>query len=98
MEMTEAVTDVLIVAMTCGIPLLGLTLRFCVKPLLETYIRLREVQGTSPQVQSLSERVAYLERTLELRELTDRSLPTSVQPLPAEPPTAALVKQEQGLS
>lgn len=97
MDTTEAVTVVMIVAMTCGIPLLGLTLRFCVKPVMEAYIRLREVQNQAPQVQSLMDRVAYLERKLELRELMDRSIPTSVQPISAEAP-AALVKKEQGLS
>jgi hypothetical protein len=97
MEMTEAVTIVMVVGMTCGIPLLGLTLRFCVKPVLEAYVRLRELQTQTPQVQSLLERVTYLERKLELRELMERSIPTSVQPLSTEAP-AALVKQEQGLS
>jgi hypothetical protein len=95
MEMTEAVTVVMVVGMTCGIPLLGLTLRFCVKPVLEAYVRLRELQTQAPQVQGLMERVAYLEQKLELRELMERSIPTSVQPVDSP---AALVKKEQGLS
>ncbi|ADO74566.1 conserved uncharacterized protein [Stigmatella aurantiaca DW4/3-1] len=82
--------------MTCGIPFLGLTLRFCIKPVLETFIRLRETQASAVQVQLLSERVAYLERQLELRGLMERPIPTavSVQPVAAES-FSALAKKEQ---
>ncbi|MDC0710149.1 hypothetical protein POL68_16855 [Stigmatella sp. ncwal1] len=97
METTEAITVVMIVGMTCGIPLLGLTLRFCIKPVLETFIRLRETQPSAAQVQLLSERVAYLERQLERQGLMERPIPTavSVQPMASEP-FSALAKKEPG--
>jgi hypothetical protein len=67
MSETEAIVAVMLTGMLFGIPMLGLTLRFSLKPLLEAYIRLREAQLTSPQVRMLHERVAYLERELERR-------------------------------
>ncbi|WP_224364499.1 hypothetical protein [Hyalangium versicolor] len=84
MEPTEAITVVLIVGMTCGIPLLGLTLRFSLKPLVEAFIRLREAQLGASQVQQLQARVDYLERQLELRGLMDRAPSTSLQQLAPE--------------
>jgi hypothetical protein len=78
MDATEAFVVVMVVGMTCGIPLLGLTIRFSFKPLVEAYIRLREAQLASPQLHSLQQRVAYLERELELLRL------------PAGPPSTAL--------
>lgn len=67
MSETEAIVAVMLTGMLFGIPLLGLTLRFSLKPLLEAYIRVREAQLASPQVRMLHERVAYLERELERR-------------------------------
>ena len=79
MDATEAFVVVMVVGMTCGIPLLGLTIRFSLKPLVEAYMRLREAQLASPHVQSLHQRVAYLERELELLRLTERSSSTALQ-------------------
>ncbi|MBN1209521.1 MAG: hypothetical protein JXB05_32015 [Myxococcaceae bacterium] len=79
MSETEAFVTVMVVGMTLGIPILGLTLRFSLKPLAEAYIRMREAQLASPQVELLRERVAYLERELERRGLMDRQLPTISQ-------------------
>jgi len=79
MDATEAFVVVMVVGMTCGIPLLGLTIRFSLKPLVEAYMRLREAQIASPQVQSLQQRVAYLERELELLRLTERQPSTALQ-------------------
>jgi hypothetical protein len=84
MEVTEAIVVVLIVGMTCGIPLLGLTIRFSLKPLVEAFIRLREAQLAAPQMELLRERVAYLERQLELHGLTDRTPSTPLQQLAPE--------------
>lgn len=83
MEPTEAIVTVLIVGMTLGIPLLGLTLRFSLKPLVEAFIRLREAQLGAPQVQQLQARVAYLEHQLEMRGMMDRPS-TSLQQLAPE--------------
>jgi hypothetical protein len=72
MEPTEAIVIVMVVGMTVGIPLLGLTLRFSLKPLVEAFIRLREAQLGTPHMQQLKDRVEYLERQLELRGMMDR--------------------------
>ena len=79
MNATEAVVVVMVVGMTCGIPLLGLTIRFSLKPLVEAFIRLREAQLASPQLQTLQQRVATLERELELLRLTERGPSSALQ-------------------
>ncbi|MFY2563556.1 hypothetical protein ACN469_38540 [Corallococcus terminator] len=72
MDPVEGVVMVLVVAMTCGIPLLGLTLRFSLKPVLEAFIRLREAQlGQQPDTAMLRARVAHLEHVLEVHGLID---------------------------
>jgi hypothetical protein len=80
---TQAIVVVMVVGMTCGIPLLGLTLRFSLKPVVEAFIRLREAQLGSPQFQQLRDRVAYLEREMELRGLLERPPVTPLQQLPS---------------
>ncbi|TQF16358.1 hypothetical protein FJV41_08925 [Myxococcus llanfairpwllgwyngyllgogerychwyrndrobwllllantysiliogogogochensis] len=77
MDPVEGVVMVLVVAMTCGIPLLGLTLRFSLKPVMEAFIRLREAQlGQHPDTAMLRARVAHLEHVLEVHGLIDgRALP-----------------------
>ncbi len=85
-EVTQSVTIVLIVAMTVGIPFLGLTLRFSLKPLVEAFIRLREAQLGVSEVAVLKQRVAVLEQVLEAHGLMDerRGLPVhSQERLPA---------------
>jgi hypothetical protein len=84
MQVTEAIVSVLVVGMTCGIPLLGLTIRFSLKPLVEAFIRLREAQLAAPQLELLRERVAHLERELELRGLMSHPSATSLQQLAPE--------------
>jgi len=72
---------VLVVAMVAGIPLLGLTLRFSLKPALEAFIRLREAQlGAHPETAQLRERVAYLERVLEAHGLLESRPPLALPP------------------
>lgn len=75
METTEAIVVVMVVGMTCGIPLLGLTIRFSLKPLVEAFIRLREAQLGAGQLQALHDRVIHLEHQLEIHGLLDR-IPT----------------------
>ena len=58
MDTNEAVVVIMVVGMTLGIPLLGLTLRFSLKPLVEAFIRLREAQLGSTQLHALRDRVA----------------------------------------
>ncbi|MCP3100676.1 hypothetical protein LZ198_17540 [Myxococcus sp. K15C18031901] len=84
MAPVEGIVVVLVVAMVAGIPLLGLTLRFSLKPALEAFIRLREAQlGANPEVSQLRDRVAHLEHMLEVHGLLDarspRSLPASTE-------------------
>ena len=43
MDVTEGIVMSFITAMVVGVPLFGLTLRFCLKPLVEAFIRLKEV-------------------------------------------------------
>ncbi|MBX5483651.1 MAG: hypothetical protein IRZ16_17650 [Myxococcaceae bacterium] len=63
MDGTEAVVVVLVVAMTVGIPLAGLTVRFSIKPIVEAWVRVRESGGVAPaaELESLRQRVAALE-------------------------------------
>jgi len=84
MEATEAIVVISVVAMTCGIPLLGLTIRFSLKPLVEAFIRLREAQLNASQLQPLRDRVAYLEREMELHGLMNRPAPAPMQQLAPE--------------
>lgn len=85
-NVTEAITTVLVVAMVVGVPLMGLTLRFSLKPLVEAFIRLREAQLGVSEVAVLKQRVAVLEQVLEAHGLMDerRGLPVhSQERLPA---------------
>ncbi|NTX54429.1 hypothetical protein HUA74_08795 [Myxococcus sp. CA051A] len=78
MDPVEAVVITSVVAMTVGIPFLGLTLRFSLKPVMEAFIRLREAQlGQHPDTAMLKARVAHLEHMLEIHGLIDdrRALP-----------------------
>jgi hypothetical protein len=84
MDPVEAIAVVMIVGMTCGIPLLGLTIRFSLKPLVEAFIRLREAQLAAPQLHMLQERVAHLERQLELYGLADRAPSVPLQQIAPE--------------
>jgi hypothetical protein len=84
MTPTEAIAVVMIVGITCGIPLTGLTIRFALKPLVEAFIRLREAQLAAPQIQMLRERVASLERQLELHGLADRAPSVPLQQIAPE--------------
>jgi hypothetical protein len=84
MDTTEAVVIIMVVGITCGIPLLGLTIRFSLKPLVEAFIRLREAQLAGPQLQALRDRVVHLERQLELHGLLDRVPSAPLQQLASE--------------
>jgi hypothetical protein len=80
MVVQEAVMIVLVTGMTVGVPLLGLTLRFALKPVVETWLRVREVQarGQVPagELDALRARVVHLEHMLEVHGLLER--PSSV--------------------
>ena len=95
MEATEAIVVVMVVGMIFGIPLLGLTIRFSLKPLVEAFIRLREAQLGSSQLQALRDRVAYLERQLELHGLVERLPSTPLQQLAPEHLPAVTKDQER---
>lgn len=94
MLVQEAVVIVLVVAMVVGLPFLGLTLRFALKPMVEAWIRVRESQHASAEVQLLRDRVAHLERVLELNGLMDRR-PALIQPVAPERLPSGLVDRER---
>ena len=49
MDITTAFVAIFITGMVVGIPLLGLTIRLAIKPLVEAWTRLRESQpGSAP--------------------------------------------------
>jgi hypothetical protein len=67
-NVTEAVVTVLVVAIVVGLPMFALTLRFAFKPLLEAYMRLREVSiKPTTELEALRVRVAALEAVWENR-------------------------------
>jgi hypothetical protein len=77
MDVYEAVVVILVTGMTLGVPLMGLTLRFALKPVMETWLRVREVQarGQVPagELDALRARVVHLEHMLDLHGLLERS-------------------------
>jgi hypothetical protein len=95
MSTQEAIVSIVIVAMVIGVPFLGLTLRFALKPMVEAWIRVRESQHTSAEVQILRDRVAHLERVLELNGLMDRRASTLIQPVSTERLPNGLVDRER---
>jgi hypothetical protein len=95
MEITEAVVSVLVVAMVLGIPLMGLTLRFSLKPLVEAFIRLREAQLGVSDTALLRERVAHLERVLEMHGLLDERQPVLRQGSPERLPSNLPLKDRE---
>jgi hypothetical protein len=96
MSTQEAVVVVLVVAMVIGLPFMGLTIRFALKPLVDAWLRLREAQLSTPsEVLLLRERVAHLERVLEMHGLVERRLPSLVQPSAPEPLPSGLVNRER---
>ncbi len=95
MSTQEAIVSIVVVAMVIGVPFLGLTLRFALKPMVEAWIRVRESQHTSADVQILRDRVAHLERVLELNGLLDRRASTLIQPVSTERLPSGLVDRER---
>jgi hypothetical protein len=71
MDITTALVAILITGMVVGIPLLGLTIRLAIKPLVEAWTRLRVGQpgSTSAELEALKLRVAALEAVFESPEL-----------------------------
>jgi hypothetical protein len=94
-DIAEAVTTVLIVTMVLGIPMLGLTLRFSLKPLIDAFIRLREAQLGISDAALLRERVAYLERVLEAHGLMDERQPLLRQGTAERPPSGIALKDRE---
>src|SRR5258708_6739836 len=47
MSTTEAIVTIAVVALTAGIPLMGITLRLALKPVIEAYARIREAHGVA---------------------------------------------------
>ncbi|WIG93311.1 hypothetical protein [Myxococcus sp. SDU36] len=97
MDVTEGIVMFLITAMVVGVPLFGLTLRFSLKPLVEAFIRLKEAQHGGMEVRLLRERVAHLERVLEVHGLMDDPLPRALRSSAPEhlPAVASLKGRER---
>jgi membrane protein insertase Oxa1/YidC/SpoIIIJ len=95
MNAVTAIAVVMIVGMTCGIPLLGLTIRFSLKPLVDAFMKMREAQAGTPQIQALQQRVAYLERQLELRGMMERPSLSPMQQLSPENLPVAVKDRER---
>jgi hypothetical protein len=71
MDTATAVVTIAVTTIVVGIPLLGLTIRLSVKPLVEAWTRLREGQpgSASAELEGLKLRVAALEAVFESPEL-----------------------------
>lgn len=68
MSITEAVVAVLVVSICVGLPVLGFTLRFALKPVLDAYVALKQAAPRrSDEVEALRLRVAALEAVWEHR-------------------------------
>ncbi|NMO14474.1 hypothetical protein HPC49_06340 [Pyxidicoccus fallax] len=90
-DIVDSIVTLFIVITVVGIPMMGLTLRFSLKPLVDAFIRLREAQLGASDNALLRERVAHLERVLEAHGLMDLRQPVSlhqdsVERLPANVP------------
>ncbi|RKG64167.1 hypothetical protein D7V80_27825 [Corallococcus sp. CA054B] len=100
MELTEAVMIIMVTGMTVGIPLLGLTLRFALKPVIETWLRVREVQArgqvSAGELEGLRARVAHLEHMLDRHGLLEHTVTRPVSPeLPESLSTVVRVERER---
>ncbi|NOK35791.1 hypothetical protein HMI49_21560 [Corallococcus exercitus] len=89
MQMTEAVMIIMVTGMTFGVPLMGLTLRFALKPVIETWLRVREVQArgqvSAGELEGLRARVAHLEHMLDRHGMLEHPV-TRGTPEPRELP------------
>ncbi|CAM4235131.1 hypothetical protein G4177_21960 [Corallococcus sp. ZKHCc1 1396] len=87
MSIQEAVVAIMLTVLI-GIPFLGLTLRFALKPLVDTWLRVREAQAggaRGPELEALRARVAHLEYMLDLHGMLERPVtPTLGSPEPLE--------------
>lgn len=99
MELTEAVTIILVTGMTIGMPLLGLTLRFALKPVMETWLRVREVQArgqvAAGELEGLRARVAHLEHMLDRHGLLEHPVTRASAELPERLAPGARVERER---
>ncbi len=68
MTITEAVVAVLVVSICVGMPVMGLTLRFALKPVLDAWLAARNGRTSeTAEVEALRTRVAALEAVWEHR-------------------------------
>lgn len=99
MQTQEAIVTILVTAMVVGIPFLGLTMRFALKPLVDAWLRVREAQvhgASSSDLEALRARVAHLEHMLDLHGLLERpSLARSNSEMPERLPTVARIDRER---
>lgn len=60
------IAAILIGGLLILVPVAGLTLRFALKPALEAYAKMREIQGQEQEIGLLQQRVALLEEQVHL--------------------------------
>ena len=77
-RMDEDIVFALITGVVILVPLAGLTLRFALKPIVDSVARLMEVRNGTAAVDLVDKRVALLEQEVqylrsELRQLSDRT-------------------------
>ncbi|WP_375754833.1 hypothetical protein [Corallococcus exercitus] len=89
MQTEDAIVTILVVGMTLGVPLFGLTLRFALKPVVDTWLRVREVQArgqvAAGELEGLRARVAHLEHMLDRHGMLEHPV-TRGTPEPRELP------------
>ncbi len=97
MNTPTAIAIVFTVSIVFGIPFLGLTIRYALKPVVDAWLRMREAQlVTSPtELTLLRERVAHLERVLEAHGLMDAHSLTVRPGLPERLPSSVPLKDRE---
>ncbi|MBU8898976.1 hypothetical protein DRW03_25340 [Corallococcus sp. H22C18031201] len=95
MSTQEAVLSMFVVATVLGIPLLGLTLRFSIKPFVDAWLRLRASQSHTPagEMEALRARIVHLEHVLDVHGLLER--PSQVSRSTSELPSHVSAPRER---
>jgi hypothetical protein len=76
--MDEDILGMLLATLVVLVPLAGITMRFALKPLIDSLIRIAEVRRSTQEVQILERRVALLEQELgsvrsEMKEIASQN-------------------------
>jgi hypothetical protein len=71
MEFGDTLVAITAVVLGCTIvliPIAGLTARFAIKPMIDSWLRMREAPGSDEHVRMIERRVAMLEKQVEVLE------------------------------